>query len=600
MASLMEGLEAFAENLRLPDLVESTGSFLDDLVGAFDDDEVLGAGSPTGSDAVKPPFVDLRASRGLRVKFDIKGPEDAPKLMYIPGVTDDLRKTLSIRHFDAFAKKFRTLTCDLRNQGETAPFTTEEYVPLETYVEDLIALADKVYGPDTAFHIAGLSFGAAIALLMARLHPDRVQSVAVLAGGYFEPQRSHVGSLQPGGEALFGKEWKWIKTISSYTTVTTEKRCEQMLYYADVRRNDSAYRQKMLPSFEWCLNNFVRSESITVMKSPRSAKELGNGVLVQQTALYAEGTEQVEDIRTPTIIIHGRHDGMHTVDRAVSLKERMRDAMLVILEDQGHVIVTAAVDTAAGFMHPQIIVNPCLQNRRAWSFERATSALEEISIAYLQESCQRKLDAVFDKPELTENEKEAECRQTCLQVRKLILERLDQSCSDAAPADDDEEHHRVLDLMSRRLDALETMAVADRKKAHEKRVSDVNAKARSQMYMQRSMVDAKLDPEDYLRRSLQMQDEIKKSMVMPMPVPTGYSEANSGDPEDYVRRLVQMRSQQKEQQQKASWWMFGTGNEEVDTEDYIRRSLQMKTEEAGDPEDYFRRALQMNGQVRGH
>lgn len=315
-------LDAF-ESLGLPAFVKSTGSFLDDLVGAFDDDEVCGAASPEGGNTVKPPFVDLRASRDLHVKFDLKGPEDAPKLMYIPGVTDDLRKTLSILHFDAFSKKFRTLTCDLRNQGETTPFTTEEYVPLETYVDDLLALADKVYGPETVFHVAGWSFGGAIALLMARLHPERVQSVAVLAGGYWEPQTSHVGSLSPGGEALFGTDWKWIKTLSSYTTVTTERRCEQMLCYADVRRNDRAYREKMLPSFEWCLGNFVRSESMTVVKSPRSAKNLGAGVVVQQTALFAEGTPNVEEISTPTIIIHGRHDGMHSVERAIALKQKM-------------------------------------------------------------------------------------------------------------------------------------------------------------------------------------------------------------------------------------------------------------------------------------
>jgi len=581
----------FFDSLKLPTLVETTGSFLDDLVGAFEDDEVCGPSE--GGNSVKPPFVDLRASRGVRVKFDLKGPEDAPKLMYIPGVTDDLRKTLSSLQFDAFAKKFRTLTCDLRNQGETTPFTTENYVPLETYVDDLLALADKVYGPQTVFHVAGWSFGGAIALLLARLHPERVQSVAVLAGGYWEAQTSHVGSLSPGGEALFGKDWKWIKTISSYTTITVERRCELMLKHSDVRRNDRAYREKMLPSFEWCRDNFVRSENITVVKSPRSAKELGNGVVVQQTALYAEGTANVEDISTPTIIIHGRHDGMHSVERAMALKEKMSSAMLVILEDEGHVIVAAGVHTASSFLHPEIIVNPCLRHKRGWSYERAREALQEISAAYLKESCQHKLDAVFEKRELTEKDKELECYGLCLRVRSPILEKHDKLCA----AGDEQEHDCVVDLMSRRLAALEVMAVEDRKKAYAKKVSEVHAKARSEMYEKQKEI-AQIDPEDYLRRSLLLQQE--RNQIKPVQKEV-VADPSGADAEDYYRRMVQMRSQQQqEKKQASSWWMFGTGNEEVDTEDYIRRSLQMKTEESVDPEDYFRRSLQMGNPVRGN
>jgi pimeloyl-ACP methyl ester carboxylesterase len=464
-----------------------------------------GKGKP-GKQAKGGDFIDLAEARGLHIKYSLKGPEDAPKLLYIPGVTDDLRKTLSSMHCDAFAKKFRTLTCDLRNQGETWPFEVDAYVPLETYVGDLVALADSIFGPDTSFHVVGWSFGAALALLMARLHPNRVSSIAVLAGGYWEPQESHIGNLSPNGETLFGKDWQWINVLSSYVGMTTDKRCEKMLCHADVRRMDFGFRKRMLPTFEWHLDNFVRSEDTTVMKSPRTAQKLGQGVLLQEIALYAEGTPHVEDISTPTIIIHGRHDGMHAVERAMELKKKMSGAMLVVLEDEGHVIVTAAVDTAAAFLQPPTILHRRLQNMPAWSYECANAALEKIGEEYNKEDVQKRLDAVFENPRLLDHEKEVECHRICSDVQRLILDKPDLPGSSVDTADD-EEGASVVDLMIRRLAALESMTMADRKKAFDKRRTAPFSKSRSELYSMQQMhqkTELYFDPADQIRRSLHL------------------------------------------------------------------------------------------------
>lgn len=525
----LNGIDAFERlPLRLPSVAGPSASFLEDLCDAFDDDEVLGL-----EQACKPPFI-LLPTRDLRMKFDLKGPEDGPKLLYIPGATDDLRKTLSSLHCDAFARKFRTLTCDLRNQGETTPFAVNKYLPLETYIDDLLALVDNVFGPEATLHVAGWSFGAALALLMARLHPGRVQSVAVLAGGYWEPSTEHQRRLSPGGEALFGRDWKWMNTLSSYATLDTEKRCEQMLCHSDVRRADSDFREKMLPSFEWLLDNYVRSENVTVMNSPRSCKELGKGVLLQATALYVQGTVQVEDISAPTIIIHGRHDGMHSVDRAVALKKKMKSAMLVVMEDEGHVIVMAAVETASSFMHPQFKVAPRLQDKEhEFSYSRANAAFEEISVACKKESCQKRLDTVFGRYEVSEEERELQCHQICLSVQRPILEKYGIPCTVieikakdqswlACPlrwlgsaTDSAADPDWVVELLSRRLAALEKYVVLERRKLFIRRAAESNARSRSQLYSQQKLsskqvintpdpagIPSPADTEDFIRRAL--------------------------------------------------------------------------------------------------
>lgn len=588
--SLGAAFDAFSG---LSEIVSSSAtSFLDDLVDAFDDEEVLGASKVNVKGTIEPPFVDLQDSRGLIMKFDLKGPEDAPKLLYIPGSTDDLRKTMSNAHCEAFAQSFRTLTCDLRNQGQTMPFCLDRYVSLEEYVEDLIALVNKAFSPDTAFHVVGWSFGGALALMMCRLHPGRVRSAVVLSGGYWDQQKEFIGSLS-GSELLFREDWHWIKTLSSYASLGTEERCEQMLYHADTRREDVAFREKMRPTFDWHLDNFVRSEDCTVTKSPRSAKELGDGVMAMAIALFAEGTSRVEDILTPTIIVHGRHDGMHSVERAFTLKRKMKSAMLVVLEDEGHVIVTAAVEMATSFMQPPRYVHPCLQKMQTMTYECAHSALEEVSATYMKEGFQKKLDEVFEQFGMTDEEREAACHQICLQMQGPILDKYglpgNPSESFGAGASDPPMSPRgVFDWMRRGLAALEKMAVVDRTKCLEKEIAESRKNvALEERLLSQQEENLRLDPEDYMRRALQMSTRLK--------VPVQHKETTPpliGPDGDYIRRAVQMRQSQrngyaKEMQSKQSvaelssndlqGYLNLPGSNSMDPEDYIRRSLQMRS-----------------------
>lgn len=77
----------------------------------------------------------------------------------------------------ALAERYQVIRCDLRGQlltpGEPEPV-------LETHVADVIALLD--YLGLERVHLAGTSYGSFVAILLAALHPERVASVAVVAG----------------------------------------------------------------------------------------------------------------------------------------------------------------------------------------------------------------------------------------------------------------------------------------------------------------------------------------------------------------------------------------------------------------------------------
>lgn len=311
-----------------------------DLVDAFDEDEEREQEEALAQkQTIQPPFADFMESRGIRMRFDLYGPSDGPPLLYIPGATSDMRKEMSQIQMQILARTFCVLTCDLRNQGETEPVSLQDYVPLSTYVDDLIELLDHTFGPNAPVYVVGWSVGAAIALALARLHPKRVKKLAVVQGGYFKPKHSHIGKAETPGQHLFGKDWAWVKDVCSYDSLSVKERCHRMLEHTDIRRREPAHRKKMSPPYKWVHQMYTLSETLTVMGR---AQELGRGALIQLTAMFAEGTAKVEEITTPTLIVHGRWDGMHPVTRAEELKDKMPDAQLVILEEFGHVNSVAA------------------------------------------------------------------------------------------------------------------------------------------------------------------------------------------------------------------------------------------------------------------
>jgi pimeloyl-ACP methyl ester carboxylesterase len=327
-----------------------------DLVDAFQDDEVLG---PTGGNAarklsesrskvVEPPFADFMESRGIRMRFDLEGPEEAPKLLFIPGVTSDLRKEMTKAQVKGFARNFRVLTCDLRNQGETTPISVNDYVPLQTYVDDLMMLLDCCFNSEEKVYVAGWGIGSVYAMLLTRLHPKRVKKLVVMQGGYWEPMPSHIGTLQPAGEVLFGNDYLWVKDCCSYNDLSVEERCDRMLKYADKRREDPEFRKTMTPMYRLIHQIYTRNEKNSVMSC---AEDLGKGAMVQLIALFAEGTKAVEEITTPTLIVHGSEDRMHPLERATELKERMFNAELEVVEGQGHVsMVTHSIPKITEFL----------------------------------------------------------------------------------------------------------------------------------------------------------------------------------------------------------------------------------------------------------
>jgi 3-oxoadipate enol-lactonase len=112
-------------------------------------------------------------ANGISINYQVDGPNGAPWLIF----SNSLATNLSAwdDQARAFGRKFRVLRYDQRGHGGTdAP---DGRYSFDVLIADALALMDALEIGKA--HFAGLSMGAATALGLAELHPDRVDKVIV-------------------------------------------------------------------------------------------------------------------------------------------------------------------------------------------------------------------------------------------------------------------------------------------------------------------------------------------------------------------------------------------------------------------------------------
>lgn len=108
---------------------------------------------------------------GIRMSYRIDGPEGAPWLTMITGLTNDI--SMWDPQMPALDKKLRVLRYDLRGQGKSEA-TPPPYTP-ELLIADLVALWDHLGIRKS--HVLGLGLGGSLAQGIAIQHPGRVDKL---------------------------------------------------------------------------------------------------------------------------------------------------------------------------------------------------------------------------------------------------------------------------------------------------------------------------------------------------------------------------------------------------------------------------------------
>jgi pimeloyl-ACP methyl ester carboxylesterase len=238
---------------------------------------------------------------GLTINYDLQG--EGEPLLLIPYTSAD--HACWAFQLPAYTEHFSCIAIDLPGSGDSdkpaGPYSTQGHA-------DQVAAFLGAIGIERA-HVAGMSFGAAVAMHLAAGHPDRVHSLSLHSGWHasddylkivVEQWRVLASTLPTIADVVIKGIFPWCFTPELY-----------------VER----------PEFVDTLVDFVRSRPAQPVEA----------FLAQTDAVFAhDASAALDDIDVPTLITFGARDLVCSTRFAEPLSSGIGGSELVVFEDLSH------------------------------------------------------------------------------------------------------------------------------------------------------------------------------------------------------------------------------------------------------------------------
>jgi len=242
---------------------------------------------------------------GLRIAYERAG--DGPPLVLLHGYVGDGPTTWR-RQVEGLCEEFTVVAWDAPGAGDSSD--PPESFGMAGYADCLAGFVDRLRLEKP--HVAGLSFGGALALELCRRHPA-VPMTLILASAY----------------AGWG---------GSLSAEVAEQRLQQALVLADLAPDE--FMGALLPT--------MFSEAT----APETVDEFGASMLAFHPAGFrAMARASAEDLRdvlpginVPTLLVYGDKDVRAPLTVAEDLEAAISGSMLVVLPDTGHLCNIEAPD----------------------------------------------------------------------------------------------------------------------------------------------------------------------------------------------------------------------------------------------------------------
>ena len=263
---------------------------------------------------------------GIELEFETFGDLSHPALLLVNGYTSqmlgwpaDLADLLASEGLFVVRFDNRDVGLSTKLDGQrvqpgkvlSAALTGEQLpeVPyaLSDMATDGIGLLDHL-GLDRA-HIAGMSMGGMIVQTMAIEHPDRVASMTSI--------------MSSPGDPRVGKP-------------TPEAR-EALLAPPPVERE--AYLAASTSAKVWQSRRYYDEQAVVGLAAAQYDRCFyPEGATRQLAAVYASGdrSEELAELRVPTLVIHGRDDTLITTEGGERTAELIPGSRYLLLSDMGH------------------------------------------------------------------------------------------------------------------------------------------------------------------------------------------------------------------------------------------------------------------------
>jgi len=202
---------------------------------------------------------------------------------------------------------FDLIIPDLRGFGGSS--TVDSFYAMEDFASDIAALLDHLGIQKAA--IAGHSMGGYIALAFARLYPERVSGLGLVASQVLaDPEERKQGRYKSAAEVA-------DKGIASVVETMTPK------FTSDPQ-----------------LQEFARKS----MEGQQPAAYIG---ALKAMAERVDSTPLLSSLAVPVVVVHGDADQLIPIDRAREVKAAIPDAHLVEISGAGHMPMMEAKEKTA-------------------------------------------------------------------------------------------------------------------------------------------------------------------------------------------------------------------------------------------------------------
>ncbi|MGR9086489.1 MAG: prolyl aminopeptidase [Gammaproteobacteria bacterium] len=253
---------------------------------------------------------------------------------------------------------YRIILFDQRGCGSSQPFGELEDNTTQDLIDDMERIRNRL-GIER-WLVFGGSWGAALALLYAQQHPERVLGM-VLRGVFLARQADMDWFLKNGARHIYPEQWQRL-----YDSIPEHNRAEllQDLCHA-ISGHDEVGKRRV--AREWTAwngqvalgNNFPpeqEGEHVTEKMVKQAAMELhyaGHHYFIEENRIL-DHCSRLLDI--PVVIIHGRCDLVCPVEAAMKLHQALPDAEYIILPNAGHIaqgeeMIDALVSATDNFAH---------------------------------------------------------------------------------------------------------------------------------------------------------------------------------------------------------------------------------------------------------
>ncbi|WP_133490829.1 alpha/beta fold hydrolase [Alcanivorax sp. 24] len=241
---------------------------------------------------------------------------EVPAVLLIHGFGADARNW--VRFANQLEGEYRFIIPDLPGHGATLPLTTSMEYGIDKQATRLFELLDHL-GVER-FHVAGNSMGGAIAIEMARCHPDRLISLGLVdaAGVTLQTQEFRDVLAQSPGNPLIPRRAKDFHTTLDW----------------------AAERSVGMPDFAITLMGEEKAANAEVAEKVWADINSDPAMRLGQAGVLAS-------INTPTLVLWGREDRLLGVDNVEVFTQTLPNARAVILDGVGHVPMAEAAGQSA-------------------------------------------------------------------------------------------------------------------------------------------------------------------------------------------------------------------------------------------------------------